>query len=448
MPSEPNGIRPEAVAEDTTPDASSTPAVTAAASGPTGAVKPRIRDVLRSPKMLVILVFGAASGFPNQVTESALQAWLKDFHVSNTQIGLLTYVSLPYLLKFLWAPLLDRYPLPLLGRRRGWILVTQALLAATMVLLAFQSPANSLFGIGLCALAIVFFSASQDIVIDAYRADVALPAERSLAVTAATLGYRFAAWIAAGIAILVADHFGWQVAILLIAALMAAFAIATVRAPEPDYRAPPPSSLRESIVEPLRELLGIKGALSMLALVMLFKLGDAFALKLFTPFMMDVGFSKSEIAVVIKFVFTASAIGGSILGGLWMVRLGLLSSMLLFGVLQAVSNLAYYVLAVAGKNQALMIAAVIVENATHAMGNVAVVALMMALCDMRFSAFQYALLSVLSQIPRYGLGWPAGWVADHLGWPSYYVISFGLGMPGLAIVWLLRDRIRALDVRH
>ena len=448
MPSEPGTIRPDVPVEESTPDGAPMPVASVAAGAGREPPKPRIRDVLASPKMLVLLVFGAASGFPNQVTESALQAWLKDFHVSNTQIGLLTYVSMPYLLKILWAPLLDRFPLPLLGRRRGWILATQALLVTMMVLLAFQSPADSLVGIGICALAIAFFSASQDIVIDAYRADVTLPAERSLAVTAATLGYRSASWIASGVAILIADHFGWQPAILVIAAVMAAFAIATVRAPEPDYRSPPPATLRESIVEPLRELLGVKGALSMLALVMIFKLGDAFALKLFTPFMMDIGYSKTEIALVIKSVFTAAAIGGSILGGLWMVRLGLLSSMLLFGFLQALSNLAYYVLAIAGKNHALMIAAVIVENVTHAMGNVAVVALMMALCDMRFSAFQYALLSVLSQIPRYGLGYPAGWVADHLGWPSYYVISFALGMPGLAIVWLLRDRIRALDVRH
>ena len=179
--------------------------------------------------------------------------------------------------------------------------------------------------------------------------------------------------------------------------------------------------------------------------MLVFKLGDAFALKLFTPFMMDVGFSKTEIGLVIKTVFVVTAIAGSILGGIWMVRLGLFRSMLLFGVMQAVSNLSYFVLAVTGKSYAVMYCAVVFEHVTHAMGNIAVVALMMALCDLRFSAFQYALLSVLSQIPRYGLGWPAGWVADHGGWPTYYVVSFVLGIPGLVVVWLLRDRIRALD---
>ncbi len=410
--------------------------------------KPGIREVLRRPRMLILVVLGAASGFPNQVTESALQAWLKDLHISNTDIGMLSYVALPYLLKFLWAPLLDRFPLPGLGRRRGWILATQVALTAAIAVLAFQDPSRSLLAVTVCATAIVFFSASQDIVIDAYRADLAEPAERGLAAASANLGYRAASWIAFAIALVVADRYGWPPALLVVAGVMAAFTIATLRAPEPEYRAAPPASLRESIVEPLRELAGSRGALALLGLVLIFKLGDAFAVKLFTPFLMDIGFSKTEIGLVAKAVFTTSSIVGAILGGIWMVRLGLLSAMLLFGILQAVSNLAYYVLALTGKSFAVMIAAVAIENLAHAMGNVALVALIMALCDVRFSAFQYALLSVLSQLPRYGLGGPAGWVADHGGWPVYYVVSFLLGIPGLVAVWLLRERIRALDVRH
>jgi PAT family beta-lactamase induction signal transducer AmpG len=420
----------------------------AVAAGAAGAARPSLRQLLASPKMLVLMALGAASGFPNQVTESALQAWLKDVHVSNTQIGIVSYVAIPYLLKFLWAPLLDRFPLPLLGRRRGWILVAQALLAATMALLALQNPAASLIGISVCALAIVFFSATQDIVIDAYRADVATAEERGPAVMASTIGYRAAAYIAPAVALVLADQVGWRPALLVVAGLMGLFAIATALAPEPEYRAPPPASVVESVVQPLRELVGSPGARALLALVMLFKLGDAFSLKLFTPFMMDVGFSKTEIGVVIKIIWVAAAISGSVLGGLWMVRLGLLRAMLLFGVMQAVSNLAYFALALSGKNYAVMYCAVTIEHLTHAMGNVAVVALMMALCDVRFSAFQYALLSTLSQLPRYGLGWPAGWVADHGGWPAYYVVSFALGIPGLATVWLLRERIRKLDVPH
>ena len=414
-------------------------------AGAGSALKPKLRQVLASPKMLLLMALGAASGFPNQVTESALQAWLKDVHVSNTQIGIVSYVAIPYLLKFLWAPLLDRYPLPFLGRRRGWILLAQLLLAATMALLALQDPAGSLTGVTACALAIVFLSASQDIVIDAYRADVATPAERGPAVMASTIGYRVAAYVAPALALVLADQVGWRPAILTVAGLMALFALAPALASEPECRSPPPASLAESVLAPLRELLGTPGARALLALIMVFKLGDAFSLKLFTPFMMDVGFSKTEIGLVIKIIWVAAAVTGSVLGGIWMVRLGLLRAMLLFGVMQALSNLAYFALALSGKNYPVMYGAVVIEHLTHAMGNVAVVALMMSLCDVRFSAFQYALLSTLSQLPRYGLGWPAGWVADHAGWPTYYVVSFALGIPGLATVWLLRDRIRALD---
>jgi MFS transporter, PAT family, beta-lactamase induction signal transducer AmpG len=176
-----------------------------------------------------------------------------------------------------------------------------------------------------------------------------------------------------------------------------------------------------------------------------FKIGDAFANKLFTPFMMDVGFSKTEIGLIIKALFTASSLVGSVLGGILMVRLGLLRSMLVFGVLQALSNLLYCLLVLAGKSYAVMCLAVVVEHVAAAMGSIALVALIMGLCDPRYSAFQYALLSVLALLPRYSLGYPAGWIADHGGWYLYFVASFALGLPGVAMVWLTRRPISALD---
>ncbi|MBS0394256.1 MAG: MFS transporter [Proteobacteria bacterium] len=412
------------------------------------APKPSLRAVLASPKMLVLLAFGAASGYPNQLSESALQAWLKDAHVTNTQIGLITYVAIPYLLKPLWAPLLDRYAPPWLGRRRGWILLAQLLLAAAIGLFALQDPATSLASVTACALLVVFLSATQDIVIDAYRADVVAPAERGFAVTASTVGYRAATYLALAATMLLADAIGWHGSWIVVACVMALFAIATLRAPEPERHGAPPATLREAVLVPLRQLLDSATGRALLALVMIFKLGDAFSLKLFTPFVKDLGFTNTEIAVVVKIVWLAASVAGSVLAGVWMVRLGLLRAMLLFGVMQALSNLAYYALALAGKNYPVMIAAAIIEHLTHAMGNVAVVALMMALCDARFSAFQYALLTALSQLPRYGLGYPAGWVADHAGWPMYYVVAFALGLPGLAMVWLQRARIQALDGRR
>jgi PAT family beta-lactamase induction signal transducer AmpG len=398
--------------------------------------------------MLVIMALGAASGFPNQITESTLQAWLKDAGETNTTIGILSYVSIPYLLKFLWAPFMDRYPLPLLGRRRGWILVAQFALACCIAALAVQNPATALLPVIVCAVGIVFFSASQDIVIDAYRTDVAKAHERGLAAAANNLGYRASAWIAFAFALVIADLFGWRPAFLLLAAIMLLFTIATWFAPEPEYTAPPPRTLAESVTVPLKELLGTPGAVAIIMLIMLFKVGDAFALKLFTPFLMDVGFTKTEIGLVAKAVLTSSSIVGAVLGGIWMVKLGLLRAMLAFGVLQAVSNLAYYALAVSGKSFPLMIAAVGIDNIAGAMGNIASVALIMSLCDTRFSAFQYALLSTLALLPRYALGGPAGWLADHGGWETYYVVSFLIALPGILLVWLLRERIRTLDARR
>jgi PAT family beta-lactamase induction signal transducer AmpG len=397
--------------------------------------------------MLAILVLGAASGFPNQLTESALQAWLKDLGRSNTTIGLMSYVALPYLLKPLWAPLVDRFPMPFLGRRRGWMLVMQIALAGGIALLALQNPGASLTPIAICALAVVFFSATQDIAIDAYRADVSLPSERGLAAAATNLGYRVASWIALAVALVVADHFGWRTAFLVTATLMLLFVVATVRAPS-SHNAYRPRSLTESVVEPLKELLGTRSALALIGVVLLFKIGDAFANKLFTPFMMDVGFTKTEIGTIVKIIFTGGSLIGAVLGGFAMVRLGLLRSMLAFGVLQAVSNLLYCVLALAGKSWPMMVAAVGIEHLTAAMGNVALMALIMALCDTRYSAFQYALLSALALLPRYSLGYPAGWIADHGGWYSYYVTSFAIALPGLAMVWFMRARITALDERR
>ena len=323
--------------------------------------------------MLAILVLGAASGFPNQITESALQAWLKDSGASNTTIGVMSYVALPYLLKFLWAPLVDRYPLPWLGRRRGWILAMQVALAATIALFALQDPRLTLEPVAICALAIVMFSATQDIAIDAWRADVSLPSERGLAAAATNFGYRMAAWLAFAVALIVADYLGWRLGFLILAVVMLAFSIATARAPEPQ-RARTPHSLRESVLVPLRELLGSPSAAALISVVLLFKVGDAFANKLFTPFMMEVGFSKTEIALIVKALFTASTLVGSVLGGVLMVRLGLLRSMLIFGVLQALTNLLYCALALAGKSYPIMVVAVVLEHIAGAMGGIGLVA--------------------------------------------------------------------------
>ena len=411
------------------------------------APRPRFRDVLREPRMVAVLALGLASGLPYNLTDGTLQAWLKDYGVSNTQIGLLTLVGLPYAWKFLWAPLIDRYRLPFIGRRRGWIFVLQLALAAVIAANALYSPAEALTSVAMLALAIGFLSASQDIVINAYTADVARAHERGLAAMATSVGYRAAAWFSFSIALIVAQYFGWKIAYLMLAGAMVVLAAGTLAAPEPAQRAAPPGSLRESISVPLRQLLAGPGALALIVLLVVYKVGDAFSLRLFTPFLMDLGFSKAEIGVVTKTTMALATISGTVLGGLWMIRLGLYRAMLWFGSFQAVSNLTYMALAVAGKNHVLMIAAIALDHLAGGMGSVALTAFVLALCDQRFSAFQYALLSAIAVIPRTYLGVPAGFLADRAGWPTFYLVSFIAAIPGIALVWWRRRDVRALDAR-
>ncbi len=411
------------------------------------AAKPRIRDVLTQPRMLAILLLGAASGLPNPLSESVMQAWLTDLGISNTKIGLLMYVALPYLLKPLWAPLLDRYTLPWLGRRRGWIVLIQLLLAAAIGSLSVFGGAHQLTAIALVLLVVVFLSASQDVVIDAYRTDVARPAERGVAAAAANLGYRAFSYGALAVSLILADTVSWRAAFLTLAVAMALMTIATIWAPEPDDpRGKTLPTLKESVLIPLRELFVAPGMVALVILIVLYKVGDAFALKFFTAFLLNVGFTKTEIGLVVKAVLTTGSIVGALLGGIWMIKLGLRRAMLLFAVVQALTNLGYLLLYAMGKNYAVMVGAVALDALASGMGNIAAVALMMALCDRRFSAFQYALLSMMALLPRYTLGGPAGYIADHGGWGAYYWTSFALAIPGIALVWIIRKRIEALDV--
>jgi PAT family beta-lactamase induction signal transducer AmpG len=408
--------------------------------------KPRIRDVLRQPRMLAILLLGAASGLPNPLSESILQTWLHDYGISNTKIGLLMYVGLPYLLKPLWAPLLDRYTPPWLGRRRGWIVLFQVLLAFGIASLAMFSGAHQLTTIAIVLLIVVFLSASQDIVVDAYRTDVARPPERGLAAAATNVGYRAFSYGALSVSLIIADHVSWPAAFLTLGASMLLLAAATLWAPEPDDpRVGRLPTLQESVVVPLRELLAVPGVVALIVLILLYKIGDAFALKFFTNFMIDVGFSKTEIGVFVKAVLTFGSMIGAVIGGIWMIVLGLRRSMLLFACVQALTNLGYLMLAWVGKSYAFGLVAVALDALASGMGNIASVALMMAICDKRFSAFQYALLATFALLPRYALGGPAGYIADHAGWFTYYWTSFLLALPGIAMIWIMRRRIDSYD---
>lgn len=406
-----------------------------------------LREVLANPRLAAVLFMGIASGLPYNLTDATLQAWFKDTGLSNTTIGVLSLIGLAYTAKVLWAPLLDRYSLPFLGRRRGWILLCQILLAAALAVMAWHGPERGLLPFAMLAITVAVLSASQDIVIDAWRTDLVSVQERGPAATAANLGYRAASWFAFSGALILADVWGWRVTYLCMAGVMLAMTLVTWQAQEPRLIAPPPTSLAAAVKDPLRQLLAGPGMLWLLLALVLYKVGDAFALKLFTPFLMDVGFTKTEIGAVTKTLMLLASVTGAIAGGLWLVKLGLLRALLLFGFLQALANLGYFVVAMIGHDLTVMAVAVFLDNFVGAMGNTALVVFIMGLCDIRFSAFQYALLSAIAVLPRNLLGAPAGFLSDEIGWAAFYVLTFFTALPGLAMVWWQRARIDAIEAQ-
>lgn len=411
--------------------------------------------VFRDRNLAVILLLGFASGLPLALTGGTLQAWMTVEGVDLSTIGLFTLVGLPYTWKFLWAPVMDRFVPPFLGRRRGWLVLTQLALAAGIATMAFASPRADLAWLAFLAVFVAFASASQDIVFDAYRTDVARPEQRGLAAAFTVVGYRVA-MLTSGAAALVLvggsgfiPALGWQNTYLVMAGLMGLGAVATLWGPEPQVVVPPPRTLEEAVWLPLKEFFARPGAWVLLALIVLYKLGDAFAGSLTTAFLLrGVAFSLDDVGYVNKGMGLAATIFGALFGGALMVRLGLYRALMVFGILQAVSNLAFMALAAAGKSWPLMVFAVGFENLCGGMGTAAFVALLMALCDQRFTATQYALLSALAAFGRVYVGPAAGYATDPkylgLSWTVFFFLTFVVALPGLILLWWKRETLRAL----
>ena len=418
----------------------------------------RYLDVFRSPRLAVILALGFSSGLPLALTGGTLQAWMTVEGVDLSTIGVFTLVGLPYVWKFVWAPAMDRFVPPFLGRRRGWLLVTQLALAAGIAAMAFLSPRSDLGAIAWLALFIAFASASQDIVVDAYRTDVVSREERGLAGALGVVGYRLAMLTSGALALVLVAGSGWIPALgwrntyLLMAVLMAVGVLASYCGEQPSGAPAVPRSLREAVADPLCEFFSRPKAGWILVLLVLYKLGDAFAGSLTTAFLLrGAGFSLEDVGYVNKAVGLASTIVGVLFGGALMVRLGLYRALLGFGILQALGILAFMWLALAGKSYPIMVLAVGTENLSGGMGTAAFVALLMALCDHRFTATQYALLSALASFGRVYVGPVAGYATDpkHLGlsWAVFFFWTFVSAVPGLVAVWLLRREIEAAENR-
>jgi PAT family beta-lactamase induction signal transducer AmpG len=385
--------------------------------------------------MLVQLLTGFSSGLPLLLTGSTLQAWLKDERVDLGAIGLFTLVGLPYTLKFLWSPLFDRYVPPFLGRRRGWMLVGQIAVAAAIAVLGLSSPAANLPVVVLLALGVTFTSASQDIVLDAYRRESLEDAELGFGTSIFVSGYRLAMLTSGALALALADRIPWRAVYFLMAAFMAVGVLTTILCREPDIEAPPPRTLRDAVVEPFLDFFRRRGAWLVLAFIVLYKVGDQMASAMTTPFVLDLGFTKTELAAVVKLFGLVSMIVGGLVGGVVMLKIGIRRSLWAFGILQAVSVLAFAALAQAGRIYGILAGAVSLENFSFGMGASAYAAYMASQTNKRFTATQFALLSSLTGIPRVLAAAPTGFLAKAFGWTGFFAFCAAAAIPGLVLLF-------------
>lgn len=387
--------------------------------------------------MLICLFTGFASGLPLYVLISLVPAWLRSAEVALHDIGLFALIGLPYTWKFLWAPLIERYPLPLLGRRRGWMLASQLGTLAAIAALPLLDTGSQLGSIAaLCAL-IAMLSATQDIVIDAYRRELLPDEELGLGNALHVNLYRLSGLIPGSLALILADHLPWTTVFALTAAFMLVAIGLTLIIAEPEHRAPPPASLRESVVAPFAEFFqrdGARQAWAVLAFLVLYKLGDNLATALSTPFYLDLGFSLSEIGVVAKHAALWPMIIGSLAGGLLMVRIGIDRALWLFGVVQVVSILGFALLARVGENLWLLAAAIGFEYLGVGLGAAALIAFMARATSLAHTATQLALFTALAALPRTVVNAGAGYVVEAIGWESFFYLCTLLSIPGMLLL--------------
>lgn len=394
-------------------------------------------------RLLAMIFLGFASGLPLPLISSTLQAWYTVAGVPLLTIGILSLTQQPYTYKPFWAPFMDRFvPFRGMGRRRSWIISMQFCVALSLVAMTFFNPIASPWLLAGLALVVAFFSASQDIAIDAYRTDVLSVSERGMGAANYNLGWRMANITSGAVALIIAATASWQMTYILMAGLMLASMLMTWWAPAPQQEAQAPVSLKAAIVEPLQEFLTRQNALIILVFIILYKLCDALALALNTTFLIrGVGFSLVEIGTIAKVIATVSVLIGSMIGGVLMPRLGLYRSLMVFGVFQAFSNLGYAMLAIVGKNYMMMGASMAIEYFCSGLSSVAFIVFLTSLCDHRYSATQYALFSSIAAIARVFVGPVAAVMVERMGWAQFYVWTTFIGIPALFILWWLRYRV-------
>lgn len=412
--------------------------------------------VYREPRVLVVLLLGFASGLPLMLTVSTLTFWLAEAKVDKGAIGLFALAGLPYTWKFLWSPVLDRVPLPpfttLLGRRRGWLLFVQILLALAILALGSADPARDLGRMAAAAAAVAFLSASQDIVIDAYRVELLEERQQGAGAAVVVIGYRLAMLLSGAGALLVAEYAGWFWAYAAMAACLSLGMATVLLAPEPAAAAAtaarggdgPGAWLREAVVEPFADFFrrnGAATALLILLFVMLYKLGDALLGTMTNPFYVELGFTKPEVAAIVKGYGLVATLAGGLLGGLVVNRRGVIRGLWICGLVQMASNLVFVLQAWVGRDLGLLAVTISVENLAGGMGTAAFVAYLSSLCNLSYTATQYALLSSFMAQARTTLSAGGGFLAASTSWVGFFLLTTVAALPGLLMLWWLQRRL-------
>ena len=391
-------------------------------------------------RLLVLLLLGFASGLPLFLTGSTLKAWMTDEGLSLGTIGLFSFVTLPYSLKVFWAPFLDRFALPGLGRRRGWMLAMQGGMALALVLLATTQPRLDLQRVVLLALAVAVASATFDIAVDAWRAEALEQKHIGLGNSIHIAAYRVAMLVSGGLALILAQTFGWRATYLLMALFTLLGMAGTWLATNTDAVARAPRTLQEAISGPLKDLLQRKGIGYLLAFAVFYKLGDWLAEAMTMPFLMrGMGFTKLQIGTVQKTTAMVAIILGGLIGGWMLMRMSLRKALWICGFVQAGSILGFWAISMLGRHLPLLVAANTLENLAYGMGSSALVALLMGSCNRTYTGTQYALFSALTALPRTLFGGMTGFMAEAYGWKLYFPVCAAAAIPGLLLL-LLWDR--------
>jgi len=399
-----------------------------------------------TPRMLVAFLMGFSCGVPLLLTLSVLQAWMKEEGVDLSVIGLFTLVGLPYTLKFLWSPVLDRFVPPFLGRRRGWMLVIQILLVAAIAGLGLTNPGENPWLVAFAAFLVTFFSASQDIVVDAYRREDLSDIELGLGSSMYVNGYRLGMLLAGSGGLIMADHFPFSRVYLFMAGSLLIGIVTTLMCREPEVAEGTPKTFREAVIEPFAEFFRREQALLILTFILLYKIGDQMATTMTTPFYLDIGFTKTEIGAVAKLFGFWATIAGGLVGGIILLKTGIRKALMGFGILQAVSIAGFSVLAVVGSSVPALAAVIAFENLSGGMGTAAYVAYMASITNKKFTATQYAMLSSLMGVPRVLASAPTGFMAESLGWIFFFIVCTIVAVPGLVVLRWIKPPKEAAEV--